>query len=607
MDGKEVMPEDSVSASAIIDAVQQQIASMALQAGQDDGKMSIQDKRRARFFQTVTNAYDFMYVESAMSVYYKEKSSLTDNYRLLTDFAGKQMAVAAMRKLYPHIVLTDKQVEEYRDLLQNYTQSYRERINNNLIKVGPTMYWNVEDSELTNMATEPCMRTIFDADPIDDIKLDINKISEPVMRIMYKNTLKHLEATGGVIMPYSMLSPAERTKFGDAMLDVAINGSDGTNHLNPYWTWADYDLNTFNDLLKASASIFMRKKPNGAFILIGRTRNGKSSYLKMHHTMLGTNNTSSVRLADLDDSTHFTHSLMTTMMNAPDEDDEGKGKELLKSQSYFKSISAHSPILVKTLFSNKPMKIATDYMSFYPMNKLPEWEGRGKEACMKRSLILMFNNDLSRFDNSNRNFEKETYTEDFFSFLLGVLLAIAHYYRDKQLEFSDTMKNNQEAIAEEVDSATAYVALAKKYFNGYQVKTLIDDYILWCVKNEFSYDVRGMKEKLKMEKARRRDGKDMKSNYYEYKSGDMINYNVFKRRPDDTSEPSKLALVDQCFVPDLKCYISTLHSTGNPGQNLEAESVIARLEALNNSDLPEQLEFKGEIEDGDISDDGELL
>lgn len=503
-------------------------------------------------------------------------------------------------------MLTNKQVEEYRDLIQHYVQATRERLNDNIIKVGPTMFWDVESSQLTSIINEPCMRVIFDADPIDDIKLDVNNISEELMKGVYKSTLKHLNATGGVIRPYSLLSAEERKEIGEPLLDVEDNDL-AVSWLNPYWVWADYDINTFNDLLKASASIFMRKKPNGAFILIGRTRNGKSSYLKMHHTLLGTNNTSSVRLADLEDATHFSHSLMTTMMNAPDEDDEGKGKELLKSQSYFKSISAHSPILVKTLYSPKPLKLATNYMSFYPMNKLPEWEGRGKEACMKRSLILMFNNDLSRFDNSNRDFEKETYTESFFSYLLGVLFAIASYYKDKKLEFSETMKNNSEAIAEEVDSATTYIRLAKRYFDGYQVKCLIDDYVIWCQDNNLSYDVKGMKDKLKMEKARNNVGKELKHTYYVKDSGEKTTYVTFKRRPDETDVPTKYALIDQCFIDEAEAYISSLHSTGNPNQNLPMKSVVTLLEEINHPDLPEQLDFNGEIKDANLDDEGNLF
>lgn len=77
----------------IAEAIRQQLAMLS---SQDDMKMSLADKRRARFLQTVSNTYDFMYVQSAMSVYYKERSSLSDNYKLLTDYLGGQLVVSVL-------------------------------------------------------------------------------------------------------------------------------------------------------------------------------------------------------------------------------------------------------------------------------------------------------------------------------------------------------------------------------------------------------------------------------------------------------------------------------------------------------------------------------
>lgn len=603
MEGSEVVPQGEHLQALINEQI---TAAMMNMPGSDEFKMSTQDKRRARFMQTIKAAYEFIYVESADAVYYADKSNINgESYKKLNDVRGKQLVVVIFKKLYPNLILTDKQVIEYRDMIKNYVASSRPDVNDNLIKVGTTMYWDVEKGELTDIANSPCMRELFDADYIDDIKIDINEIHEPTLRSMYRKTIAHLEANNGIIKPYSLMTPSEKEKKGDPVID--IDEANGSFFLTPFWTWADYNIDTFNDLLKACASIFMNKKPNGAFILIGRTRNGKSSFIKMLHTMLGSNNTAAVRLADLDDASHFTYNLKTALMNAPDEDDEGKGKELLKSQSYFKSISAHSPIAVRTLYSDKPTKISTRFMSFYPMNKLPEWEGRGKEACMKRSLILMFNNDLSRFDNSHKDFEKDTYTSNWFTFVLGVFFGIAYYYRDRQMNFSETMALNKADISEEIDSATTYMNLAKKYFDGYQVGTILDDYLLWCKENgDLKYNRKDLKQKLSMDTHSIPPGEAKKGNLYIEATGEIRNFNFFRRRPDEGYERKKNALLDECYIPELDTYVSHIHIPGShPGASDEPHSVVTLLEEYykNHKDAPEQLK----IEDGDIDDDGRLV
>jgi hypothetical protein len=452
------------------------------------------------------------------------------------------------------------------------------------------MYWDEEKAELTNFPDGVCMRELFDASSLDEIKLDIHEVSSPYMKGMYKRTLQHLEKNNGNITPWELLGPKQQKKIGDELLSLE------SISLAPFWVWANEDLDTFNDLLKATASIFMFHKPKGAFILIGRTRNGKSSYIKMLHTMLGRNNTSAVKLADLEDP-HFVHDLTTTMLNAPDEDDEGKGAELKRSQSYFKSISAHEPIPLKLLFSSEPVKVSTQFMSFYPMNKLPEWSGSGKEACMRRSLILMFNNDLSKFDNNGRNFEKETYTTEFCSELLGVVLAIAHYYRERPLEFSTTMQANRESVSEAIDSATTYLNLFVKYFSGYQVTPLVEDYELWCVENGYQYNRKELKQKLLT-------ANSQKSTVYS--EGTVMAAYKFPGTKD-----SKLPIfLPQYMVPEFNRYVSDIINTATVGvgpNKKPARSVVAMLEEYysthdNPAELPEQMQFDGPIVDGDIED-----
>lgn len=339
-----------------------------------------------------------------------------------------------------------------------------ESIDNNLIQLADDLYWDTRDARLTSDPVGACMRELFDSRGTNEIKVSLSDMVPTIIRQMYKKTSAHLYKHDGVI---------------DLSADEEFFRSDDS-YFEPFWTWANEDQDTFNDLLKAVATNFMQHKPKGAFVLIGLKRNGKSTFLKMLHVLFGRNNTSSVRLSDLNNH-GLNGDLWTTMMNAPDEEDEGRGKELLEAQGNFKSIAAHESLKLRRLYAQSGQWVNSDFMCFFPMNHFPEWKGNGASACMHRTLPLFFNNDLSKYDNTGRDFATDTYTAYFFSYLLGVVLAIANYYSDKEIRFSDKMKQDQERVAEEIDNISLYLDRFKSWFNGYKGKKLVfEDYKLWC-------------------------------------------------------------------------------------------------------------------------------
>ena len=339
-----------------------------------------------------------------------------------------------------------------------------ESVNNDLIQISDDLYWNIKECKMSNIPEEFCMRELFDSRGTKELTVPLSEMSSAIIKQMFKKTTKHLEAHNGNI----------DLDAGDEFF------SKDEFYLAPFWTWANEDPDTFNDLLKATATNFMYNKPKGAFVLIGLKRNGKSTYLKMLHVLFGRNNTSSVRLSDLNNH-GLNGDLWTTMMNAPDEEDEGRGKDLLEAQGNFKSIAAHESLKLRRLYAQNGQWVNSDFMCFFPMNHFPEWKGNGAAACMHRTLPLFFNNDLSKFDNTGKDFARETYTSYFFSYLLGVILAIASYYNETEIRFSDKMKHDQERVAEEVDNISLYLDRFKSWFNGYKSKKLVyEDYKLWC-------------------------------------------------------------------------------------------------------------------------------
>lgn len=406
------------------------------------------------------------------AIYYKHgpnEDGQDDSYKQMLPVDADRFVRDEFLSMYG-IAPADK-IKATVETLKIGVQEEVEGVNNDLVQLAGNLYWDAEEAELTSVPPSPCMRELFDSSGTHEIKLNINKMSETIIRNIYRNTLRHLNEHNGII----------DVGADDAIVNLELVC------LVPFWTWANEDPDTFNDLLKAVATNFMQNKPKGAFVLIGLKRNGKSTFLKMLHILFGRNNTSSVRLSDLNNH-GLNGDLWTTMMNAPDEEDEGRGKDLLEAQGNFKSIAAHESLKLRRLYAQSGQWVNSDFMCFFPMNHFPEWKGSGAAACMHRTLPLFFNNDLSRYDNNGKDFAKETYTEQFFAMLLGVVLAIAHYYRDREMVFSDKMKANKEKVAEEVDNITVYLDRFKLWFNGYKSKKLVyADYQMWCAERDLRW------------------------------------------------------------------------------------------------------------------------
>lgn len=397
-------------------------------------------------------------------------------YEQLTTFDRDKIVKEAYRNMYHHYPMSND-IENYGDTLEDSVEDIVDYLDDSVIKISNNMYWDSETCDLLEDYEDDCFRQLFNnrSKNIDRVQVDINDIDTEHLKSQIDRAYKYIEAHDGMFVPVD-LRPED-----DYYRTFAASLATKDQPLNAFWVWANEDLDKFNDLLKAVASNFMRIKPKGAFILIGRTRNGKSSFVQMLHTLFGKKNTSELKLTELEDH-HKNKRLLGSMLNAPDEEDEGKGREVLKAQALFKSISTHYPITIPILFSQEPQVVPTDFMCYFPMNDTPQWQGTGAEACMRRSFILSFDADLSKYDNNARDFEKETYTAGFYSKLLPIILAFARYYNDHPFELSDTQKENQKLVNEEVDNVSVYLARFLNYFpGGYSSVGLVwEDYKYWC-------------------------------------------------------------------------------------------------------------------------------
>lgn len=389
--------------------------------------------------------YQILRVNANSSYYYKTPEETV--YERLTDH--KLNTIVRDIYLSGGWTVDAKEVKEASDTIRMMTKEEVDDLNNDIWYVAPGVYWDTNLGKLVDRPRGYCFRKLFDTKHADKHTVKIpafNEDQEKVLMDTYHEVLDQLDS--GVF--------EERYEF--------------------IKTWANGNHDVYMDIMRSIAYCFVKKKPVGSYILVGLRRNGKSSFVGLLHTIFGRENTSDVRLSQLGDP-HYVNKLKYTMMNAPDEEDE----KAIDAQASFKTIADHGLLTLSVMRSNEPVQVPCNFMCFYPMNHIPDWKGTGAAACMKRSLIIPFYADLSRFDKKNYDFAKETFTADFMCEFMGSVFAYANYYSRHELEFSGTMTSEQETLEEEVDSAVTYRKEFEKYFDGFDtLKTLYQDYINWC-------------------------------------------------------------------------------------------------------------------------------
>lgn len=452
----------------------------------------------------VMDKYDFVKVQSLGehgTVFYRPRVApntaptftIRRTFKILRRADAERIVQASMQEVY-HVAPALKVKQAVDTLLYNVSE-VTENMHNELFEIVPGEYWDVAKAQVSTEnpgspwdmmygddgSLQYCMRSLFDSEGTNELSVDTSLFSMPLMNRLSDEVYRHLEANDGDIIPDDI--------SGDRISSVwDLKTTD--QPFAPFWTWANENIETFNDLLKAVASNFMEHKPKGAFVLIGLARNGKSTFIKMLHMLFGRNNTSMVRLADFNNH-GLNGALWTTMMNAPDEEDEGTGNEILAVQSNFKSIAAHESLKLRRLYAQEGQWVNTDFMCFFPMNHFPEWKGSGATACMKRTLPLFFENDLSRYDNNGRDFAKDTFTGVFFQNLLAVVFAIAKYYKNRPLKFSEKMEEDKKRVAANVNNVNIFLSDFFSVFAGYSLKGLVySEYQMWCVEHDLEPQAR---------------------------------------------------------------------------------------------------------------------
>jgi len=159
----------------------------------------------------------------------------------------------------------------------------------NLIEISPTLYWDNQHQALRRRDDlaphEVSFFRLFDSRFYTEHRPEVNPALITAVEVLprYHAFLEQIEALS------STASCSTETS-----LDFSPLLPEELSFMN-VWTKGNPDI--LSDILRMIATIFMKRKPLGSFCLIGKARGGKSACVNMLHTLLGSRNTSLVKMS----------------------------------------------------------------------------------------------------------------------------------------------------------------------------------------------------------------------------------------------------------------------------------------------------------------------
>lgn len=455
--------------------------------------------------QIVCDAYkdcEFVAVDSLqfsqMNVWFRKKNAQYSTFKPFRETQALSFIYALLKRR--KMGATKEKAKRIYDTLKIATMKHEDSVPQDIIRVSDKYYWDTEEASLREYTDKPCFRELFDSSGQASVRVNIEdvKFEEYEVNIL----TRYLEEHDGVFptsMPTAQDLAPQREDFKDeddyeilAPLASATLAPKVTRALAPFATWATIEdklsLDTMNDLLKVFCTPFLNTTPKWYVYYIGDTRNGKSSCIKCQRVLMGLNNTSGFAMPALFDP-HNTNHILTTMLNAADEDYDFDDKNMQQGLANFKKAVTHDELDLPNFYSQDSTTLTPKFMSIFSRNSLPNFgEGDGAQAISKRMRAIFFRNDLSKFDNNGHDFEKETYTAKFYSELLPVILAYARYYSGKLMDLSETCRANSGAVESMTDPAT-YFFHELCYWFDYTGKTdfIIDQAKMFFKENGIKY------------------------------------------------------------------------------------------------------------------------
>jgi len=297
------------------------------------------------------------------------------------------------------------------------------------------------------------------------------------------------------------------------------------------------------DTCIATSTNFMFNKPPVMYMLKGKTRNGKSTYVDHLHNLIGRHQTTDLTLPDLSDWS-LNNALFGSLLNAPDEDPASKLDA--KATAAFKTLSSKAEMKVQVKYSSIPLRVKPRFMIFDPRNDLPSFFG-DPIPCLKRIKFIFFLNDLSKKDNKPHDFWKDTFVDhpDLLSRYVGFLLSLAKYFSEHKAWYSKTMEASADYVAETVVSTNLYYRIWKEFYAGYESFDLLKhDYMNFC--KERGYEIN---DETILRSEFFQEGQNFKKRYYAGTKCKIYMYTTDDEYTSETYKSGKHILCREEYIP----------------------------------------------------------
>lgn len=428
------------------------------------------------------------FYEGGLRLYAKPQGS--PYYMELNKAALRRFISEAARHLTPPTPLTGAQVKQIMDTFQD-KPTIITNIERRVFFVSEDLYYDLDQEPGEQLVhgdqlapDAKCFFKLFtsgieDKDIISFPPETFNKAFSKQVSSAYNSLLSQLEE----------LCPNPEDTLPAASLEATTQADDPLpRHFKFIEEWANNNPGLYWDLMTIPATVFLKEKPSVSFFLSGSAMNGKSSYLGLIHTVLGSSNTTRVKLSEMG-KWHLNTMLQYTIFNAPDDE----GDEMLENEEsakLFKSIASHATIPLPIMRSQAPMMLHADFMSAHPMNAFPDWGTTSSSSALtRRTCLIPFTADFRNTPPTkpSGNFARDTFTPAILAKFIGEVLALASFYSEHPIKWSATAESLKGQVEAENDTARLYKKSFLEYFNGFQsMKMLHNDYTLWCRSHGYS-------------------------------------------------------------------------------------------------------------------------
>lgn len=217
-----------------------------------------------------------------------------------------------------------------------------------------------------------------------------------------------------------------------------------------------------------------------SFILLGEGSNGKSVFLDMITSWLGSENCSSLALEDLSDRFRPSQ-LVGKMVNIGDD----SGADLLKNTAIFKKLVTGDPLTLE-FKHGQPFSYANRAKMIFSANNLPPSSDKSN-GFMRRMTIIPF---LAKFSPNDSNYDPmikdKITTEDAKSYILNIAIKAAQkLIRNKKFTIPDAVTEELNKYEESNNNVLSYLNEVPSIYEMDVSKTYAN-YCLYCVRNNTS-------------------------------------------------------------------------------------------------------------------------